>query len=182
MFGYGLCVPEVDTWKSMIRNARLALKAVDGDKGHLPASNDIFSLSVSFESTSSTSMEAMIFLITVVATNSKSKPVWYRKLRDTRDRKQRSYTSTNPTCQLLNQATSSLTLQHVLIIPVSISLQKTGGSSYLSSTPPAATAPIESNILLPRNDQKAEPRPQAEQRSCIPQPDVLPLLLGFLAG
>jgi hypothetical protein len=52
----------------MVRNARLALTAVDGDKGYLPASNDIFSLSVSFESTSSTSMEAIIFLITVVAT------------------------------------------------------------------------------------------------------------------
>jgi hypothetical protein len=30
--------------------------------------------------------------------------------------------------------------------------------------------------------KKAEPRPQAEQRSCIPNPDVLPSLLGFLAG
>jgi hypothetical protein len=68
MFGYGLCVPEVNTWTLMVRNARLALTAVDGDKGYLPASNDIFSLSVSFESTSSTSMEAIIFLITVVAT------------------------------------------------------------------------------------------------------------------
>ena len=48
----------------MVRDTKSSIDGdADGDKGYLPASNDIFSLSVSFESTSSTSMEAMMNLV-----------------------------------------------------------------------------------------------------------------------
>jgi len=54
-------MPEVDTWRSVVSDMKSIVEAnADGDEGYLPASNDIFSLSVSLESTSSTSMEAMI--------------------------------------------------------------------------------------------------------------------------
>lgn len=48
--------------RTTIRDTTDCYQAVDGDE--VPASNDIFSLSVSFESTSSTSMEAMICFVT----------------------------------------------------------------------------------------------------------------------
>jgi hypothetical protein len=65
MLGYGLCVPEIDAWEIMIR----WIADADSDEEDLPASNDIFSLSVSFESTS---IEAMMVLIKATLTNNEN--------------------------------------------------------------------------------------------------------------
>jgi len=64
MFGDWLCMPEIDAWRSVVSDTKVIVQAnADGDEDYLPASNDIFSLSVSLESTSSTSMEAILCII-----------------------------------------------------------------------------------------------------------------------